>query len=310
MSRRAGFLETISNIFDFQRNRTGRSIILFIFGAATFSWLVTGLFNELTLITKIIVQCYRAGLVERPDIALTNTTLELGVAAVFFSIAFLFMRRNFLKNIAEAPNITLQPPATHKALIVMLSLYHSRGNSFDSPDAFVSRLSEESAREELLKSNWGPLVVAVEHHSGKLEHCWLVCTAGGSETQYGVAEKVVRRFGGSKVRCHEVVLNDPTDVGSIVAKVSQIYRQAALAHDLGPNDIIADFTSGTAAMTGGMILATIDDNRKIEYLRQEKGALVVSGRALSAEEIRAQCLLVEVSTTRALLPSDGAAAQL
>jgi hypothetical protein len=308
MSRRARFLETVSNIFDFQRNRTGRSIILFIFGAATFSWSITTLFNLLALGVKWAFQQFWWVLIERPNTAFTNAWMEFGLAVVCFLGALGVMYWNYRRNTAGDLVVVPKSPEPHRALIMMLSPYATRISSLKTHADVEDALGEETLRCELLKSNWGPLVVAVEHHKSALQHCWVVCTAGGSESQYEVAEKVIRKFAEKRVQCHKVVLANPTDISLIVSRVSQIYKDAALEHNLEPEHIIADFTGGTAAMTGAMILATIDDNREIEYLRQDTSKpLVIDGKALSPEEIKEECILLTINTTRSLVPAEASA---
>ena len=54
-------------------------------------------------------------------------------------------------------------------------------------------------------------------------------------------------------------------------------------------------------MSGGVILATVDENRKIEYLRQDR-PLVVDGRARSVGEISKEEILVTISTSHSLVP--------
>jgi hypothetical protein len=61
--------------------------------------------------------------------------------------------------------------------------------------------------------------------------------------------------------------------------VATIYREAQHDTAIG-TDLIADITGGTAAMTAGMVLATLNDDRHVEYLRQD-GRLAEDARALS-----------------------------
>jgi hypothetical protein len=86
-----------------------------------------------------------------------------------------------------------------------------------------------------------------------------------------------------------------------VPRITEIYREAALKYNLEPGQIIADFTGGTAAMSGGMILATVEEERQIEYVRQDK-PLLVDGRARTPEEIAQEQILITIRTTPTLVP--------
>jgi hypothetical protein len=99
-----------------------------------------------------------------------------------------------------------------------------------------------------------------------------------------------------------------TVISRIVRRVSQIYKDAALIYNLEEAEIIADFTGGTSPMSGGMILATVDEGRKIEYLRQDR-PLVVNGKARSVGEISQEEILVTISTSHSLVPGSPSARQ-
>src|SRR5439155_12930204 len=64
-----------------------------------------------------------------------------------------------------------------------------------------------------------------------------------------------------------VPIKKPNNIGETAQAVSRIYLELAQTGSrLRPEDVIADFTGGTAAMSGGMILATLDEGRKVEYV--------------------------------------------
>jgi hypothetical protein len=75
------------------------------------------------------------------------------------------------------------------------------------------------------------------------------------------------------------------------------------------DQIIADFTGGTSAMSGGMILATILEDRKVEYVTQDPDNPVINakGYALTPAEIAQAKLLITIVTSPALLPVKSAA---
>jgi hypothetical protein len=308
MTRRARFFEIISNIFDFQRNRTGRSIALFVFGTATFGWFVTNTFSLVALLLKLAFRTSNFQVVERPREVLAGAAVDFAVSAGFFAIAFWMMWRNYHRNTPAEPAISLKPPRPHKGLILMLSTYNPRSSSLKTISDVNANLNDPTLRDELLKSNWATLVVPAQHHAPALAHCWIICTAGetGSSSQYDTAAKVVSALADPRIQCHKEKMDDANDISRFVPRISQIYKEAALRYNLEDGEIIADFTGGTSPMSGGMILATVDENRKVEYLRQDK-PLVVDGRTRSVGEISQEEILVTISTSPSLVPGSPSA---
>ena len=52
--------------------------------------------------------------------------------------------------------------------------------------------------------------------------------------------------------------------------VSEVYRSVgSLESNLQPRDVISNYTGGTSAMSGGIIMATLNENREIEYINQK-----------------------------------------
>jgi hypothetical protein len=63
-------------------------------------------------------------------------------------------------------------------------------------------------------------------------------------------------------------------------------------------------------MSGGLILATVPEERKIEYMRQDKKPLHADGSALTTAEIIEQEILITIVTSPTLVPSVPAGASL
>jgi hypothetical protein len=310
MKRQTRPTEVIRALFDAQRHRTDLTILLFLLLTASFGCLVNALSPLMALYGRFILINLGFALKPLEHGAFANAFGDLLGPILGFLFFFLLMWFYFLRNRRIEETVTLDPPQPHQGLILMLSTYNSRNqSSLKSVDDVLKRLSEadasekEMVREELLKSNWGTLVMAVEHHAvAPLEHCWIVCTQGGSFDQFGVAKRVVHWLTGPQVQCHRVEATDPHDISTIVPLIEEVYRKAsAHPYNLDPNTIIADFTGGTAAMSGGMILATLEEARKIEYVRQDRPPFT-EGRAMTPAEISTQKILITVRTTPALVP--------
>jgi hypothetical protein len=217
-------------------------------------------------------------------------------------------------------------PEAHEGLICMLSPCRPR---MSNEDAVRRRIpldakalqdvldddmpgSREDLRQTIFGTTWGTLWAAVQHHRECLEHCWLVSTEGdrGSRSEVEIAERIVQAAAlrAEPVRCYyeECSVQDANDIETIVPIIDKIYREALPALNLEANQVIADLTGGTAAMSAAMAIATMDGERKIEYLRQDRPLLVRDEgfRALSPEEAkdRDKPVLVMLKTERRLVP--------
>ncbi|MFN7949862.1 MAG: hypothetical protein U0Z53_31225 [Blastocatellia bacterium] len=290
MKSRISPVEIISYFFDFQRHRTGKSILAF---AASF--VVLALFTNALggVIGVALRRLFFPKLLDKPEL-LPAAVVDLLLACVLVAAVYLLMRRHVRLSLEAPVTFMAVTPAPHAGLIVLLSTYYHRKESrFQNVEEIVVEAAD--ARLELLKSNWGPLVVACEHHLTELRHCWIVCS-GQSAPQYEAAEKLVRTFAGAWVTCHKVEVDSVYDVKLMAETIDRIYTEAALQFNLLPSQIVADFTGGTATMSAGVILATMAEDRKIEYLRQDQSLLKDVQTAKTGQEIVDAKLLMSVVT--------------
>jgi hypothetical protein len=105
---------------------------------------------------------------------------------------------------------------------------------------------------------------AIEYHLGDgeseaaLEVCWLIASSGAEGSV--VAARAIRKAYESRctIRVREVgnafSVQDTYDVVQRIYN-EEIYDDEHRAFGLSPDQVIADFTSGTAPMTAGMVLA-------------------------------------------------------
>jgi hypothetical protein len=308
MNKRAEFIETLKFFLDFQRNRTGTAILLFLTGLITLGWFANAVYGWFSLLSKLLIQRWRGDLlVDKRLSSFYSASFDVLIAALIFYLVYRIMKYYLRRNQPIHSALDFETPVPHKGLIFLLSTYKPGTSQFGEYDR-IALANKTHARNELLKSNWGPLVIATQHHAqaATLEHCWLVCTAGdkGSAKQFKEAEQVVKAFAGQSVRCYKVGLENLNDLRRVVELVEAIYQQAPGGQDLTPDQIIADFTGGTSAMSGGVILATILEDRKVEYVTQDPDNPVINskGRAMTPEEIAAANLLITIVTSPALLP--------
>src|SRR5205085_9719603 len=157
---------------------------------------------------------------------------------------------------------------------------------------------------EIFKSNWGQLAFVVRYHAPVLRYCWVICTQSdrGSSRSYATAEglikAIVKRASGCDVTCFAVELADENDISITAEAVSHIYRRLReTAPELKASDLIADFTGGTAAMSGGMILATLQEDREIEYLRRG----VTLAVELDAAAVQEQRIIISPRTSHGMV---------
>lgn len=193
-----------------------------------------------------------------------------------------------------------------RGLITNLSAFKGSGD-LATIEALEGRMNEsisvgpsEAVREKLLcdlyRTNWGPLAAAVSLHwdnrlegGTRLETCWLITTKASRGAKGELAEHakdVIRLLTMGTVQTNVVELNDQNSVEEMLSLVESIYSRAAAAHNLDALEVTADMTGGTAAMTAGMVLATLDDSRPLQYLTQPASLLDETDRPLYGEALR------------------------
>lgn len=121
-------------------------------------------------------------------------------------------------------------------------------------------------------SGIGQTFKAINHHIGKLTHCWLIFSP-----QSGVNVDIINYFfekiTNKSLTPDFVKIEYPNDSKHIKEKIDSIYKN--LPGDLKATDIIADITAGNKPMTAGMILSCLHSERNIEYIEQsERRALI------------------------------------
>ena len=303
-SMRTTLAEALSGMFAFEKGGGIKSVLLFGWSLAVFSWFV----DSLLPLGQELSQWFWTWWKNAPVHHFSEPAMKLLVPAIFFltTIAYLAFRawRNTRPRSYESV-----VPDPHKGLIVQLSAYSDRGPGVQSHYESVEQIRQAALQGELdlgeiFKSNWGQLAFVVRYHAPVLRYCWVISTQGdkGSSRSYGAAETlvkaIVKRESGRDVTCFAVRLEDENDIGQAAEAVSHIYRQLReAAPDLKAADLIADFTGGTAAMSGGLILATLQEDREIEYLRRG----VALAAELDAAAVQAQRIIISPRTSSGMV---------
>jgi hypothetical protein len=196
------------------------------------------------------------------------------------------------------PEELMRVPDPHRGLLFTLPTFRQiRGEGYATPDELVAGVNDPDFRFKAFQTNWGPAIVALEHHSTRLEHCWIACTPQVPQSSFDLAQRAIASVVSARqIECHLVRLGDPNSILDIQQAIEGVYAVELISSDLTRGDIIADITGGLSTITGGIVLATLDNDRPIEYLTQGV-QLIQQGRALTAQEIRDQQLLVAIHTT-------------
>ncbi len=308
MPERADIIEILRYFLDFKRNQTGKSIILFLLGIVCLGWIAGTVYGFFNLLSKGVFGLLGATkLLDDWMWSLGVAFSDVALSLIAFSGIYWLMRRHLKPALIQSKTILFETPLPHEGLIFLLSPYKPRESIFGAFDRIY--LDDAKAREHLLKSNWGPLVVAAQHHaqSSTLKHCWLICTEGrtGSALQFEKAKELIKHFAGKKVKCHKREIASMNDIGEVAKVVDEIYDKAPLGENLLPEQIIADFTGGTAAMSGGLIIATLLKDRHVQYFSQDpdKPIFKENSEALTPKEIADTNALITVLISTSLQPA-------
>ncbi|MFQ5569548.1 MAG: hypothetical protein ACE5G0_07725 [Rhodothermales bacterium] len=323
MKRRQEFIWTIRNAYeDLKKMRSPVAALLFVGFSAVLFWFYFALEPLLTQVNRWFVHHVLTGLPPKE-----GAFAEAASQAVLPSLLLigLFTWLYFRYRGERTPKVYANrvAPEAHEGLIFLLGPYRLRvpsdvAQQLDVPvnvEALGALLERNDAgaranlRQQIFTTTWGTLWAAVQHHRDALEHCWFVSTEGekGSSAQAEVAERLVQvaAMRPTPVQCHykEYAVRDAHDVSEIVSVIEGIYTKALPALEIEEDLVIADITGGTAAMSAAMALVTVDRERKIEYLRQDKPLIVKteSFRPRTPEEIRNEPVLMMIETWRELV---------
>ena len=286
-SRRESLAEVFSSLFTVSNNRL-LSVLVFALGVASLGWVADSMLPLLQDISAYLFSQWITGKQAKTNFleSLSKLIIPLGCFGCLIAGLF-FLRRRNLQQLSYSAEV----PRPHEGLIVMLSDYKQRGIGYASPTEIIAAIKNNSLNLDWVFTgcNWGQTAFVVQYHAAALKECWVITTKDNSARQYNDAEQLFKFLAGKGVRFSPIEIEDANDISFTAREVSRIYRElTTLKHD----EIIADFTGATAAMSGGMILATLDEGRKIEYVRQG-----VTLSNLTVQEIRTQRIIIAPQTS-------------
>ncbi len=156
---------------------------------------------------------------------------------------------------------------SYKGLILTLSRI-----SKDDKNKILDRIRADPKSEALFAERGvGMGFRAIRHHSGALEHCWLLCTKEAKDS-YDVMYDYIKK-NTNNAGIHKIDLEYPEDIETISSAINWIYMDAHRKH-LNDSDIIADLTGGTKVISCAMAFACLPPEKNMEYVKQEDKSLI------------------------------------
>jgi hypothetical protein len=232
----------------------------------------------------------RAGLTRFMRILLTmgsGETAWLIVAFVCGAMA-LGVFANFLYDAVAHPTAASWPAVARTvlavALLVVLAYLAYRRDLSEAWRAgrFITNIQEVTAPQRaglIWLLSLGKLdlpLLAIRHHLGEkgegpLRHCWVLVTP--DVQREGAYERLEQRI--EEMPCcavpHRVPLEADTAEKAYQA-IEHILTEAIRSPDINlqPQQVIADITGGTKAMTAGMVLACLPQGVQLQYVASQR----------------------------------------
>ncbi len=282
------------NMFSLERGQPLSSVALFVWSLVTLGWFVNSSTDVVAWLGRYIWKVVTHDGKPLPPFGDQFPQTMIPGILLVLTIAGLYINYRRNREPGEVLGIAAEP---HRGLIVQLGVYAKRDSKYETPDQVSAGLANRNLEMgELFKSNLGPFALAARYHAPPLEHCWILTTKQ-TEEDFPLAETLIKFIAGDHVKCYCVSVPDPNDIGLTASVVRSIYLQDTLP----AKDIIADFTGGTAAMSGGMILATLDADQDLEYLRQDRSYFGGDGAPKGNDAIRKEAILMSPRTSREMI---------
>lgn len=214
--------------------------------------LVSGLL--LPLITDLAASWLEATLGRTPTQLIRLVAVIVAVAVVLWVLALILRERSELVILVPRDS----RPSRYPGLIALVG----RGRPGEKSDPL-----EQAAAK------------AIEYHlgdEGTLQVCWLVASSG--ERGSVLVAEAIRKAYESRCKILVCLVGDAFSVQDTYDVVQRIYSEEVYADEfqdagLAPDRVIADFTSGTAPMTAGMVLAC-GRHRPMQYTTGRKKGIV------------------------------------
>lgn len=272
MEKHLSFYEMIVSIFlDLKSAQSRKRMPLFLLGTIIFAWFIQVTYN---LVFNLSVLFFYSKADEKTFRDFRGIIIPSIIFLILILITYIYYKRNNKVETSIRGDIS---PEKHKGLALLLSAIpedkKDKPVDYRKTDSFKNDLKHEDLkriRKNIFKTNWGPLMYVIEYHKSKLHHCWLICSTGqkGSDKNFDEASTLIRKIV-PNCNVYRVDFHEPYKINETDIKMIRNIFLNSSDYGLTRNDIIFDFTGGTAVMSGSMIMATIDDDLVLEYLRQD-----------------------------------------
>lgn len=131
--------------------------------------------------------------------------------------------------------------------------------------------NNDDLTEALLDTRVGTALKAVQHHLGKLTHCWFVASQDSREYVALTQEACGKYFPNVRLLEPVIVADVSRKIDDVLAAVHDILERCEeeTAGEILTRDIVTDITAGNKIMSVGAAMACLDADRSIEYIGQQ-----------------------------------------
>jgi hypothetical protein len=202
------------------------------------------------------------------------------LAEFLVSLAVFLLIAGWLYWRYRAADVALREITPRRGLVCMLSTYKHFGkrDGSDKPTladlrtAIAEAGSNPAALEKLIReSNWAPPRRSIAAHRAALECCWIVCTPEAGE-QFEDTCRALDILEPGNIRYYSVSIPNSWNIRTAKPVFDKLFAETVPA--LVRDDVIADITSGTAAMSAALVLSAVDKDIDVQYLNQDSQELV------------------------------------
>lgn len=154
-------------------------------------------------------------------------------------------------------------------LIFLLAVYlFAQGLSQLEPRTLLGARTPTQRRGLiLLVSREQPCQVAIRHHLGTLEYCWLLHSTKSEAAMNSLMQEFSAQTG---LKFKPILIQAVYEPLEYYRPIRKIYAQ--LPSGWSVDDVIGDYTGMTASASVGMVLATLNTNAPLQYTPEDPKA--------------------------------------
>jgi hypothetical protein len=119
----------------------------------------------------------------------------------------------------------------------------------------------------------GIIATLLQHHKGTIEHLWIITNFNQYPYSHFVSNQLPDMLKNANVQIkHHLIHFDDNQNSNIQESYDAIIKamnEAKNKCDLLIDDVVVDITSGTKEMTAGVVMACVENNWNMSYVRSE-----------------------------------------